>query len=146
MHYSFVGSAFLGSKPTSRMRHAWFQPIGVTPHACLVTVNPLQWRHNERDGVSNQRLLHCMLICWFRRRSKEISQLRVTGLCTGNMPVTGDFPAQRANNAKNVSIWCRHHDMLAMAAGLHASHIQPVTWLVIVATIFPEILNLQLIG
>ena len=31
-------------------------------------------------------------------------KLRVTGLCEGNSPVTGEFPAQRASNAGNVSI------------------------------------------
>ena len=45
----------------------------------------------------------------FRRRSKKISKLRVTGLCEGNSPVTGEFPAQMASNAENVSIWWRHH-------------------------------------
>ena len=44
-----------------------------------------------------------------RRRSKKTSKLRVTGLCAGNSPVTGEFPAQRASNAENVSIWWRHH-------------------------------------
>ena len=28
-------------------------------------------------------------------RSKKTSKLRVTGLCAGNSPVTGEFPAQR---------------------------------------------------
>ena len=41
---------------------------------------------------------------FFRRRSKKIWKLRVTGLCAGNSPVTGEFPAQRASNAENVSI------------------------------------------
>ena len=36
-------------------------------------------------------------------------KLRVTGLCEGNSPVTSEFPAQRASNAENVSIWWRHH-------------------------------------
>ena len=40
----------------------------------------LQWRHNERDGVSNHRL-DCLLSRLFRRRSKKTSTLRVTGLC-----------------------------------------------------------------
>ena len=40
----------------------------------------------------------------FRRRSKETSKLHVTGLCGGNSPVTGKFPAQRASNAESVSI------------------------------------------
>ena len=42
-------------------------------------------------------------------RSKKTSKLRVTGLCAGNSPVTGEFPAQRASNAENVSIWWHHH-------------------------------------
>ena len=37
------------------------------------------------------------------------SKLRVTGLCAGNSPVTGEFPAQMASNAENISIWWRHH-------------------------------------
>ena len=39
----------------------------------------------------------------------KISKLRVTGLCAGNSPVTGEYPAQRVNYAENVSIWLRHH-------------------------------------
>ena len=45
----------------------------------------------------------------FRRRSKKTSELRVIGLCDGNSQVTGEFPAHRASNAENVSIWWRHH-------------------------------------
>ena len=41
--------------------------------------------------------------------SKKTSKLRITGLCEGNLPVTGEFPAQRASNVENVSIWWRHH-------------------------------------
>ena len=35
--------------------------------------------------------------------------LRVAGLCAGNSPVTGEFPAQRASDAENASILWRHH-------------------------------------
>ena len=42
------------------------------------------------------------------RRSKKTLKLRVTGLCAGNSLVTGEFPAQMASNAENVSIWWRH--------------------------------------
>ena len=70
---------------------------------------PLQWRHNERDGVSNHRRLYCLLNRLFRRRSKKTSTQWVTGLRDGNSLVTGEFPAQRASNAENVSIWWRHH-------------------------------------
>ena len=73
-------------------------------------VHSLQWRHNGPDGVSNHQPHACLLNRLFRRRSKKISKLRVTCLCAGNSPVTGEFPAHRASNAKNVSIWWRHHD------------------------------------
>ena len=69
----------------------------------------LQWRHNEHDGVSNRQPHHLLLNRLFRRRSKKTSKLRVTGLCVGNLPVTGEFPAQMASNAENVSIWWRYH-------------------------------------
>ena len=48
---------------------------------------PLQWRHNEHDGVSNHQLHDCLLNRLFRRRSKKTSKLRVTGLCAGKSPV-----------------------------------------------------------
>ena len=47
---------------------------------------------------------YCLL-----RRSKKTSKLRVTGLCAGNSPESGEFPTQRASNAENVSIWWRHN-------------------------------------
>ena len=31
---------------------------------------------------------------------KKTSKLRVTGVCAGNSPMTGEFPAQRASNAE----------------------------------------------
>ena len=45
---------------------------------------------------------------------KKKSNLRVTGLCVGNSPVTGEFPTQRASNAENVSIWWFHHVLIKM--------------------------------
>ena len=107
------------------------------------------------DGVSNRQPHHCLLNRLFRRRSKKISKLRVTGVCAGihrgpvnsphkwrlkspasplftqpfiqtqikenikaprhwrlcgDSPGTGEFPAQMASNAENVSIWWRHHE------------------------------------
>ena len=40
----------------------------------------------------------------------QISKLRVTGLCAGNPPVTGEFPQQMASDAENDSIWWCHHE------------------------------------
>ena len=70
----------------------------------IVRTLSLHWHHNERDGVSNHQPHDCLLNRLFRRRSKKTSKLRVTGLCAGNLPVTGEFPAQMASNAENVSI------------------------------------------
>ena len=50
--------------------------------------------------------------------NKKTSKLRVTGLGEGNSPVTGEFPAQRASDAENVSIWWRHHVSIARSAQL----------------------------
>ena len=69
----------------------------------------LQWRHNERDSVSHHQPHNCLLNRLIRRRSKKTSKLRVTGLCAGSSPGTGEFPAQMASCAENVSIWWRHH-------------------------------------
>ena len=69
----------------------------------------LRWRHNGRDSISNHQPYRCLLNRLFRRRSKKTSKLRVTGLCVGNSPGTGEFRAQMASNAENVSIWWRQH-------------------------------------
>ena len=76
---------------------------------CNETVMALQWRHNKRDGISNERRLECLHKWLFRCRSKKTSKLCVIGLCEGNPPVTGGFPLKLASNAENVSIWwCQH--------------------------------------
>ena len=93
----------------------------------------LQWCHNEHDGVSNHQPHDCLLNRLFRRRSKKTSKLRVTGYCGGNSPVTGEFPAQRASNAENVSTWWRHHEFSNPGCKLfnpvvpHAKSSKPTT-------------------
>ena len=72
----------------------------------------LQWRHSGHNSVSNHQPHDCLLNRLFRRRSKKTSKLRVTGLCVGNSPGTGEFAAQMASNSENVSIWWRHHVVL----------------------------------
>ena len=81
------------------------------PHILTPRPYPLQWRHNERDSISNHRPHDCLLNRLFRHRSKKTSKLRVPGLCAGNSPGIGEFPAQMTSNAENVSIWWRHHAM-----------------------------------
>ena len=68
---------FLGKTFSQR----WIQLLNATTDFRFCYV--LQWRLNERDGVSNHQPLDCLLNCLFRRRSKKSSKLRVTGLCAG---------------------------------------------------------------
>ena len=80
----------------------------------------LQWRHDGRDSISNHQPHDCLLNRLFRRRSKKASKLRVTDLCEGNSLVSGEFPAQMASDAENVSISWRHHVTIHCAV--------PLTW------------------
>ena len=66
----------------------------------MISKFTLQWRHNGHDGVSNHQPHHGLLNRLFRHRTKKTSKPRVTGLCEGNSPVTGELPAQRASNAE----------------------------------------------
>ena len=77
---------------------------------CHHWLDTLRWCHNGHGGVSNHQPHHCLLNRLFGCRSKKTSKLRVTGLCAGNSPGTGEFPAQMASNAENVSTWWRHQD------------------------------------
>ena len=49
-------------------------------------------RHNLKQRFT---IWTCWVSRLFRRTSKKISNLRVTGLCEGNLPVTRGFPSQR---------------------------------------------------
>ena len=59
---------------------------------------------HQSDVIMGAIAHDCLLDRLFRRRSKKTSKLRVICLCAGNSPVTGEFPAQMASNAENVSI------------------------------------------
>ena len=88
------------------------------PHWCAHT--SLQWRHNERDGISNYQPHNCLFNPLFRRRSKNTSKLRVTGLCVGNSPVIVKFLEQRASNAENVPF----DDIIMMHSDNYWNHKQ----------------------
>ena len=88
----------------------WHMSVDASQFTSLQAFS-LRWRHNGRDSVSNHQPHDCLLSRLFRRRSQKTSNLRVTGLCVGNAPGTGEFPAQMASSAEYVSIWLRHNDM-----------------------------------
>ena len=87
------------TSPVTTKKITVFRPLDIS----------LQRRHNGLEGVSNHQPYDCLPNRLFGRRSQKTSKLRVTGLCAGNSPVTGEFLAQRASIAENVPIWWRHH-------------------------------------
>ena len=106
---AFALSLLLARKVTwGALKLMWCHFNGMGPKHTSRPVT-LQWRHNECDGVSNHQPHDCLFNRLFRLRSKKTSKLRLTDLCAGNWPVTGEFPAQRASNAENVSIWWSHN-------------------------------------
>ena len=99
------------------------QRVKITAHIWLVA-KTLQWRHNECYGVSNHQPHDCLLNHLFRHRSKKTPKHRVTGLCEGNSPVTGEFPAQMASNGGNISIRWRHHELFRIST----CQLLPTCW------------------
>ena len=90
--------------------------FGACNAPCPVLLLPnwatLQGRHNKRDRVSNHQPHDCLLNRFVTRRSKKTINAPRHCFFAGNSPVTGEFPAQGASNAENVSIWWRHHGLL----------------------------------
>ena len=107
--------------------HWHWDNLAIAPHNSDVTMT----------ATASHRRLDCLLNLLFKRRSKKLPKLRVTGLCEGNSPVTGEFPAQRASNAENVSIWWRHHERLLPC--WRCSHIEAKTkWPIFLQTTFSK--------
>ena len=79
-----------------------FSPPGIRGLVWKKYASSLEWRCNGRDGVSNHQPLFTQP--FIQRRSTKISMFRVTAFCAENSPVTGEFPAQMASNAENVSM------------------------------------------
>ena len=76
----------------------------------------LQWRHDERGGVSNHQPCDCFLNRFFQAQIKENTKDPRYWSLWRNSPVTGEFPAHRASNAENNFIWWRHHELFGLLA------------------------------
>ena len=102
----------------------------------------LQWCHNDHDGVSNHQPHGCLLNCLFRRRSKETSKLRATGLCVGNSPGPVNSPHKGPVTRKMfpfddvimvdlyglLAIWCRQQAIILTLDGkLLCIDVSPVS-------------------
>ena len=107
----------------SKVEYIDCQRIG---HVDLTAINTLRSRQHGRhftDDTFKRIFLNGMTSRWaqwrlkspasrlftqlFIHKSKKTSKLRVTGICEGNSPVTGEFHAQRSSNF----IWRRHHEI-----------------------------------
>ena len=77
----------------------------------LILEGKSHWYCNDVIMSPNASQVTSLTIVYsaFYSRSKKTSKIRVTGLCVVNSPVTSEFPAQKANNSENFSIWWRHH-------------------------------------
>ena len=79
-----------------------------TPAIHSKSIDKKHTTHYSDVIMSAKRRLDRLLNGLFRPRTR----LRVTGLCEGKSLLTGEFPAQRASNAENVSIWWRNHESM----------------------------------
>ena len=70
----------------------------------------LQWRHNERHGISYHGRLDWLLNHLLRCISKKTSKLWVIGLkLWAEFTCNRWIPHWKDRNAENISIWWRHH-------------------------------------
>ena len=83
-------------------RHYWPLMRWILPHYSDVIMDAMASLITSLTSVYLTVFIHAQI--------KENIKVRVTGLCAGNSPETGEFPAQMASNTENVSIWWRHHD------------------------------------
>ena len=70
--------------------------ISCAIYACLYWVSYLLF--SEVFQISGAAIV-CSTVCSYADERKP-PKLRVTGLCAGNSPVTGSFPAQGSSNAQ----------------------------------------------
>ena len=75
----------------------------VSIHLCT-----LQWYASRGWFIAHENWTSCYSAEY---QTKHQSSASLT-ICAGNSPETGEFPAQTASNAENVSIWWRHHKTL----------------------------------
>ena len=109
--------SWLGLKKSNSRGYDWCKPRKLFVCIRKTEVISLYWikkntlTSNDHDGVSNHQPHGCLLnrLFLFRAQIKEnIKAPRHWPLC-GEFTGTGEFPAQRASNAENVSNWWRHH-------------------------------------
>ena len=86
----------------------------VQPSKCWSTVS-IDINHYVDDimGAMASQITSLALVystVYSGRDQRKHQSFGSLGFCAGNSPETGEFPAQMASNAENVSIWWRHYD------------------------------------
>ena len=72
---------FFAGRLNKLLSYRWFETPWLSRDVFPVRFS-LQWRHNERYGVSSHQPHDCLLKRVCRCRSKKASKHRVTGLCS----------------------------------------------------------------
>ena len=83
--------------------------------ACVHKIETIRYDSKIITVTSNHQPHDCFLNRLFRHRLKKRSKFRVTGLCAGNSPEAGEFPAQMASNAEGfhtMTSLCINHSIL----------------------------------
>ena len=110
--------------------HIIFQYIKSLPNAGInliliisvgtVDLSPTHWHRSYKIGYYNDVIMGAITsqitnltivysTVYLDADKKKTSKLRVAGICAGNSPGTGEFPAQMVSSAEFFSIWWRHH-------------------------------------
>ena len=102
-------------------------------HNVIMQCLALQWRHGERDGVSNHQPHDSLLKRLFRRTSKKTSKLRATGLCVGNSPWPVNSPHKEPVTRKMfpchaVIMQCLMFDHFACSYFSHVDRISAIDY------------------
>ena len=98
----------------------------VTPMLCVVVqcvaLLPLQWRHNERNGVSNHQPHHCLLNRLFRRRSKKNIK------APRHWPLCGKFTGDRWIPRTNGQWRGKCFRLMTSSFDIKQTHIMMTSW------------------
>ena len=122
LHYKDKTDFIMGI-PTLVRRHLYieagpwnfFMHLKLLPIASTKASFSIIWWCHYRDVIMSamaSQITSLTSVCstvYLAADKKKTPKLRVTGLCAGNSPITGEFPAQRISNAENASIWWRRH-------------------------------------
>ena len=101
-------AVYIAGRRTSLVVYGWWPQPPTKNTVCSNDPWTLQWPRNER---LKSPALWLFTQSFIQTQIKETLKLRVTGLCAGNSPGTGEFPAQMASYAEKLSIWWRHHEV-----------------------------------